>query len=81
MSAPLEADFYGNILSRMNYSSAEYYLTGGTSENQFNGDPELKTAFIEVRDAMDRFIELLFDRIDEAGGYPESYLDKGAEKR
>jgi hypothetical protein len=73
MAAPLDVEFYGQILSRMDYKSIEYYLTARLGERHFDGDPELRSAFVEAQEAVNRFVDLLYDRIDAAGGDPESY--------
>jgi hypothetical protein len=65
--------FYGDILHKMNYEGVGYYLASYETEEKFEPDPELKQVFLDARNALNRFIELVHERVEDAGGDPDDY--------
>jgi hypothetical protein len=65
--------FYGEIKIKAGIEGYGYYIQDYESESAFDCDEELKQKFVEARNAMNGFFELLNQRIEENGGDPDDY--------
>jgi hypothetical protein len=64
---------YGDTYSKMLTEGDGYYFYGYESEENFDFDEELKVKFIEARDSVESFKQLLESKIINEGGNPEDY--------
>jgi len=66
-------EFYGETRVKAGMEGYGYYVTDYESVSAFDGDPELKEAFIQAKNGMKSFYELLDKRIIDLGGDPNDY--------
>ena len=68
-----DLEFYGDTRVKMGNEGAGYYVTDYESSEHFDGDEELKQAFVTAKESMNSFTQLLDKRITDLGGDPDDY--------
>lgn len=62
----MDLEFYESVLDKVEWEGIGYYILEYGNADHFNGDLELREAFVAARQWVNRFEDLLAQRIEQS---------------